>query len=131
MRKNPSPISRNRPRPERTSSVTRVVKPVSQRVSKLEQPIPSTSQFIMTSNIPSMPELDTKKESSSLFKENQRLRAENARLQESLNKMQEELQSRDVLAKTLTSFDNEKYDARRLAMYRAKALKQERMVFSN
>jgi regulator of replication initiation timing len=85
----------------------------------------------MTSNIPSMPELDTKKESSSLFKENQRLRAENARLQESLNKMQEELQSRDVLAKTLTSFDNEKYDARRLAMYRAKALKQERMVFSN
>ena len=122
---------RNRPRPERTSSVTRVVKnPGSHRVSRLEQPIPSTSQFIMTSNIPSIPELDTKKESSSLFKENQRLKAENARLQESLNKMQEELQSRDVFAKTLSSVDNEKYDSRRLAMYRAKAFKQERIVFT-
>lgn len=128
MRNHPSPLLRSRPRPERTSSVTRVVKPASSRASRAEQPMPSSSQFIMKSSIPQIPELDIKKESSSLFKENQRLKAENARLQESMSKMQEELQSRDVFAQTLSNIDTERYDTRRLAMYRAKTFKQERMV---
>lgn len=128
MRNHLSPLVRNRPLPERSSSLTRLIKPVSSRLSRVEKLNPSSNQFLMSSNISQIPELDFKKESSSLFKENKRLKAENTRLQENLSIMQEELQSRDVFTQVLSNIDNERYDTRRLALYRAKTFKQERMV---
>lgn len=65
---------------------------------------------------------------SSNFKEIQRLRSENLKLAGDLMKCQEELARKDEFCAVLSSVPEEKYDLRRMHMYRAKVAKQERLV---
>ena len=65
---------------------------------------------------------------SSNFKEIQRLRGENLKLAGDFAKCQEELARKDEFCVVLSSFPEEKYDMRRMHMYRAKVAKQERLV---
>jgi hypothetical protein len=65
------------------------------------------------------------------FKEIKRLKAENIKLLKELERTQEELSRKDEFALVLSSVAEEKYDLRRMYMYKAKAAKQERLVRVN
>ena len=65
---------------------------------------------------------------TSTFKEIKRLRTENLRLTNELSKALEELSRKDEFSMVLNTFGEEKYDLRRMFMYKAKVAKQERLV---
>ena len=62
------------------------------------------------------------------YKEIQRLRSENKKLTSEVQNLQEELIKKEEFSQVLSTFAEEKYDSRRLCMYKAKVIKQERLV---
>ena len=71
---------------------------------------------------------DDSPKNTSNYKEIKRLRTENQKLLFELSKAQEELSRKDEFAMVLNALTEEKYDLRRMHMYKAKVAKQERLV---
>ena len=92
-----------------------------------KQAIKSSAKEILTPSFAKLIKEESPKNSSN-FKEIKRLKLENTRLSFELSKCQEELRRKDEFALVLNSFSEEKYDFRRLYMYKAKVAKQERLV---
>jgi hypothetical protein len=76
----------------------------------------------------SKPSKDDPTNSASNFKEIQRLRKENQKLDSELISLKEELQRKEEFAAVFTKFGDDRFDLRRMNMYKAKVAKQERIV---
>lgn len=67
-------------------------------------------------------------QSGSNYKEIQRLRLENSKLLTELASAKEELKLKEEFATVFNKFIDDKYDQRRMNMYKAKVQKQDRIV---
>ncbi|OMJ91557.1 hypothetical protein SteCoe_5807 [Stentor coeruleus] len=72
---------------------------------------------------------DDSPQSGSNYKEIQRLRIENSKLLTELASAKEELKLKEEFATVFNKFIDDKYDQRRMNMYKAKVQKQDRIIF--
>ena len=88
-----------------------------------------TAKEIMTptfakSNRESSPKSNTN------FKEIQRLKSENSKLTNEVSQLREELRRKDEFQMVFSNLAEDKYDVRRMLLYKAKVAKQDRIVSS-
>lgn len=88
-----------------------------------------TAKEIMTPSFAkSTREQSPKSNSSSNFKEIQRLKSENQKLVSEILSLKEENRRKNEFQAVFTNLSEEKYDIRRMLLYKAKVAKQDRIV---
>jgi hypothetical protein len=85
-----------------------------------------TAKEIMTPSFKANREMSPK--SSTTFKEIQRLKSENLKLVHEIGSLKDELRRKDEFQAVFNNLNEEKYDLRRMLLYKAKVAKQDRIV---
>lgn len=90
--------------------------------------LPANSRTAPPRSKPAPIQPEVSKRDPASIKENHRLTQENARLQEYIQRLEEDLRHKDEFAAILSAISDQKPDSRRTALFKAKIVKQERLV---